>query len=260
MDRFNILMDDTKEALNLSLENKGLFLPALIANIVVFVLGIFMVVFIIASIVGSIGVLRNSAGIGTKLAMVSGIIIAIIVVLLIFTIIFMALDIGITGLVIDVVDGNKPTAATFFHAIKSNLLPVLLTNLGLLVLYFLGFILLLIPLVIYLLTVGILTGGWGMIFLSCVMQTLLGYWVLIKMEDQRGGFESIGVNIKFGRKHFWLMVLIFYMQLSFAAYLPGLLGLLGAALASFFISYVVVTFYKIILLKTYRRYREDLEL
>lgn len=257
MERFDHLMDDIKEALILSNGNKRLFLPALLANILIIVLGIVMVVFFVAAMIGTVSAVSDFSMNGPRWSMIFGMIIGIVLFLIVFSIVFMALDIGITGLVIGLVDGERPSSSLFFGAIKNNLFPVFLTNLGLTFIYFFGFLLLLIPLVLYMLTVGVLTGGWGMIFLSCMTQTLLGYWVLIKMEDHRGGFESVGVNIRFGKNHFWLMILIIYMQISFAAFIPGLFGLIGMALASFFISYVVTTFYKIVVLLTYRRYRES---
>lgn len=262
MERFNNLMDDMKYAVNLSLQNKGLFLPALIANIIFFIFGILLVIVIVAIATGSLMTLNSNPGIGfspsSNIALIIGLGLGIFILFLLMSLMFLILDIGITGMVIGVTDGGKPTAKMFFGAVKTNLLPIIVTNIGLFFIYILGFILILIPLILYMVTVGLLTGGWGMVLFSAAFQAFIGYWVLIKMEDQRGGFESIGLNIRFARQYFWLLVLIVYLQMSFSAYLPSLLGILGAVFASLFISYMVMTFFKIIILVSYRRYRETL--
>ncbi len=263
MERFNNLMDDMKFAVTLSLKNKGLFLPALLANIVFFVLGIILVIGIVAIATGSmirLTAISSDGGFasGTNTALIVGLIIGGLILFLLMALMFLILDIGITGMVIGVTDGEKPSAQLFFSSVKSNLLPVFLTNLGLFFIYMFGFVLIIIPLILYMVTVGLLTGGWGMVLFSAAFQALIGYWVLIKVEDHRGGFESIGVNVRFGRRYFWLLVLIVYLQTSFAAFLPGLLGMLGAAFASLFIGYMVITFFKIVVLLSYRRYREAL--
>ena len=254
MERFNNLMDDLKDALTLSYKNKGLFLPALIANIVVLVLGIGAAIFFVVSIIGTVASFGNPSMSGPSWKLIATLIIVGIIFILIFSIIMMALDIGISGLVIGVVDGQSPSGNLFFSAIKEHLIPVFLTKFALMFIYSFAFLLLLIPIVLYTVTVGVLTGGWGMLFLTCALQTIIGYWVLIKVEDHRRGFESIGINIRFGRQNFWLIILVMYIQYCMTAFLPNLLGLIGAALASFFISFLVVTIMKIVLLKSYRRY------
>lgn len=258
MEGFNNLMEDMKESLILSNQRKGIFLPALIANIAIFILGIIALVVIIASVTGTIvAAINDFDNVVANVALISSIILGILILVLIFSILFIALDIGITGLVIGAVDGEKPTASLFFSAVKRHLIPVFFTKIGLGLIILISMILWIIPFVLYLVTVGLLSGGWGMIFLTCVLNALIGFWVLIKIEDHRGGFESIGVNIQFGRSHIWLLILIFYLQINLASFLPGLLGFLGAAIASLFISYMVTTYFKIVLLMTYRRYRKE---
>lgn len=256
MERFSNLMDDLKDAVTLSYNNKSLFLPALIANIIIFIIGVAAAIFFVVTIIGTLASLNQSTMDGVNWQLIIVYILVALVIILFFSIVMIALDIGISGLVIGVVDGDPPSGQRFFSTIKEHLLPVFLTKFALVFIYAFAFLLLVIPLVLYLITVGILTGGWGMLFLTCALQTLLGYWVLIKIEDHRGGFNSIGINIRFGRQNFWLIILVIYIQYCMTAFLPNLLGLIGAALASFFISYLVITVMKIVLLKSYRRYNE----
>ena len=87
MERFNNLMDDMKFAVTLSLKNKGLFLPALIANIVFFVLGIVLVIGIVAIATSSIIRLRTSSfdggfASGPSIALIAGLIIGGLVIFL----------------------------------------------------------------------------------------------------------------------------------------------------------------------------------
>ena len=256
---FNQLMDDMKEALTLSNRNKGLFLPALIANLIMVILGFIMIFIFIFLVVGTIMSISATQANWSYLISI-GIITMLLIIL--FSLVFMALDLGINSIVIGTVNGEKPSAAIFFKGIRTFFLKVLSTNIGLFFLYTIGFILLLIPYILYLLTVGILTGGYGVLFLSCLFQAFLGSWILLLMENgdnKIGGFSSIGINLKFGKRYFWLMILVFFIQLQLTAYLPSLFGLLGATLATLFISYVVTTIFKIVVLLTYRRYKATLE-
>lgn len=259
MNRFNDLMDDMKEALELSSRYKGIFLPALIGNVVLFVVIIIAIVGMVFGMIGTgVGAAmaaRANEGFGALFAIIGGMVIAMILMTLVITIAILTIEIGIIGLVIGVTEDQKPSAGLFFGAVKEHLLPVIGTNIALFFIYIIAFVILLIPLVIYLLTVGILSGGWAMLLLSCTMQALLGYWVLIKVEDRIGGFEGLRRNIKFGRHYYWLLILVVYLEISFAGYLPSLLGLIGAAIGSIFIAYVVSTYFKIVVLLTYRRYK-----
>ncbi|VDN48838.1 conserved membrane protein of unknown function [Petrocella atlantisensis] len=260
MNNFNNLMDDMKEALTLSRRYKGLFLPALIANLIMLVLGFVMIFVVIFFVMGTIMSFTASQANWTYLVSIA---IITILLILIFSLVFMALDLGINSIVIGSVNGEKPSAKIFFNGIRAFFLKVLLTKIGLFFLYTIGFVLLLIPYLLYLITVGVLTGGYGILFLTCLLQAFLGSWVLLLMENEdhpMSGFSSVAMNLRFGKKYFWLMILVFFIQLQLTAYLPGLFGLLGATLATLFISYVVTTVFKIVVLLTYRRYKENLKI
>lgn len=249
---FNTLMDDMKSALILSKENKGLFIPALLANILFVVVMIAFVVVILISVAGTMFATVND---NFNWSLFIGYFIAAGVFITITSLLFLALDIGISGLVIGVVDGEKVSAGLFFRTIRDTILRIFFTKIGFFFIAAFAFVILFIPVIIYLVTVGIFTAGWGMVFLSCSIQVFFGIWTLILIEDRRQGFESIGVNISFGKKNFWPLLLVFYVNLSLAGYLPSLLGFIGASFAAIFISYMMVTYTKIVLLLSYRRYK-----
>ncbi|MDF1617147.1 hypothetical protein [Petrocella sp. FN5] len=258
MERFNDLMDDMKEALTLSHRYKGLFLPALIANLIMLILGFVMFFVVIIFVMGTI---ISFSSLETNWSYLMGIAAITILLILVFSLIFMALDLGINSIVIGSVNGEKPTVQIFFKGIRKFFFKVLITKFGLFFLYTIGFIILLVPYILYLLTIGVLTGGYGILFLTCLLQAFLGSWTLLLMENEdypMSGFSSVAMNFKFGKKYFWLMILVFFTQLQLTAYLPGLLGFLGATLATLFISYVVMTVFKIVVLLTYRRYKETI--
>ena len=253
MNRFSNLMDDMKTALTISGQFKGLFLPAIIANVLLFIMGIGAIIVMVITVAGTFAAMEYMSA-----ASIVGLVLMVLAMFLVTVLVFAALDMGITNIVIKAVDGEKPTAAIFFEGIRKHFFPVILTRIVLWLIYTVVFTVLLIPIILYALTAGILTGGWAMLLMSCTFQALIGYWLIIKMEDQRSGFDSVGVNIGFGRKYYWLMVLIIYLQMAMANYLPNLLGIIGAALGAVFVSYVVATFFKIVILLTYRRYRDSL--
>lgn len=253
MTRFDALMDDMKKALIISGQYKSLFLPALIINILLFVF-IVIAIFSIIAMAISIGVVSANGGFQGNIGTIIGMVVFILIVIVFFTLLTLAVDLGINSLVINAADGIAPSPKNFFKGIKENIVPVFFAGIGLNIIIFFAFILLIVPLILYFVIAGILTGGWGITLFSCTFQGLLGYWTLIKMQDHRGSFESVGVSIKFGRKYYWLIVLMVYLQVSFAAYFPALLGIIGAAFASLFISYAMLIYFKLVYLLTYRRH------
>ncbi len=258
MNQFNNLMDDLKASILMVGRNKKVLLPAIIANIALVIIGIVSVIVIIAGVVGTIIPMVNNIddSFGAFLIGFLPLIIGIFVLSFIISIFFIALDIGISGMVIGVANDETPSASLFFDAVKKHLLSVVFTKLGFGILVLLTMVIWIIPYLLYTLTVGILTGGWGLLFLSLATRALIGFWVLIKVEDNRGGWNSIARNVKFGKSHLMILVLIFYISTSIAGYAPALLSLLGALIAVF-IGYALDTYFKFVVLMTYRRYREE---
>lgn len=251
MTQFELLMDDMKASLELVNQNKKIFIPALIANILFVVI---MIVIMFASFFAIFGVVLAATDSG-RLAFISILIMIIIffILALVFAFAFLVIEVGIIQLVITVLDGSPVTKAAFFQGVKKYIVKVFFTNLLLSIIYVLGFIILLAPYLLYFFTVGILSGGWGMLVPGIVFSTLLGYWILILMNDEGGVFESIGKNIRFGKKHFKLMAFLLFLQTMISVNFPVQSGLGLGGLTTIFISYALSTYFKMVILKTYRR-------
>lgn len=252
MSHFEYLMDDMKEALILSKNNKKLFAPALIANFAF--IGVMMIIGVITFIIlmTSISTISESSTSGNTSRIIF-ITLAVLILFAFISIFFLVVELGIIRYCIALIDQEPLSAKLFFSGIKTYLIPVFFTNIALTIIYIIGFIILLIPILLYYILIGIPTGGYGLIFLSAAFNSLLGFWTIILMNNKGTCFKSILQNIKFGKQHFKLMTLIFFLQTLFTASLPALFGLILGNLGILFFVLVVSTYFNLVILLTYRR-------
>lgn len=256
MSQFEYIMDDMKSSLKLSFENKQLFYPAIAANIAFMVVGIIAIILIFVGIFSFIFTVSASTfeTAGTNILGMSLFLFVLTVIAIVVTsLIFLVIEIGSIQLIINVLDGKPVTKAAFFEGVKTYVVKIFFTNIALSFIYILGFIILLAPLIIYTVVVGVLTFGYGMLLLTLVFQSLLGYWVLILMNDGGGCFESIGKNIRFGRAHLKPLLFIFFIYNLFAANFVYQSGLSATGIIVVFVTTSVGIYFKMVLIKTYRR-------
>lgn len=261
MSQFEYIMDDMKSSLKLSFENKQLFYPAIAANIAYIVIAISLMVLIFISIfsVAFTAAASTSDSAATNILGMSALIIVLTVIGVILTsLAFLIIEVGSIQLIIDVLDGKPVTRASFIEGVKTYVVKIFFTNIALSLIYILGFVILLAPLILYTVTVGVLTFGYGMLLLTLVFQSLLGYWVLILMNDGGGCFESIGKNIRFGRAHLKPMLFIFFVYNLFAANFVYQSGLSATGLIVVLVTYSVGIYFRMVLIKTYRRLNKSL--
>ncbi len=174
---------------------------------VTFVLSIIVAVVIVFSVIGVV----ISAEFGNiflgLIPLILGLTLSGIIIISL-TLIF---EIGTIGLIINALNGNPYDFNVFKETLSKYYLRAFGTTMGFTIIYSIAFLILLIPILAYMLTIGLLSGGWALLLLSGYAYALTGYWALIMIDSHKGGFESIGQNIRFGAKNWKIMFLIFFL-------------------------------------------------
>lgn len=249
MTQFELIMDDLRDTLILTNDNKKVFLPAMIGTlisiVVLIVLALILMFVAISSVIISIAA-ANPLGI-----LFSGITALLFVLVAILISIF--LEVGTIALVKGVLNGEPFSMKLFMNGIKAFFLRASLTCIGFGIVLFFALLILILPIILYMIIVGILSGGWGILLMSCFFSSLLGYWLIIMIERDMSGFGSIKENLSFGFKHLKPMIFIFYLQAMLAANLITAFGPLVTFICSIFVTAIVNTYFKFVILKTYRR-------
>lgn len=251
MTKFEHLMDDMKAALILFSKHKKLFLPQIIGAFLSMTITIIIIVIaMVALIGGTAAVLAADVNIMTLLPI--GIILALVTIILIIAT-SLIIDVGLINMIKGTLDGDTRGFALFKEGLKKYFFRALATSIGFLIILSLVYSILFIPVILYVLTVGLLSGGWAIILLSSLTQSLIGYWLIIMIDSDNGGFASIRNNLSFGSHHLKLMLLIFFLQTMLSSNLPSYLGMIGI-LVTFIIVAMTNTYFKAVILMTYRRY------
>lgn len=251
MTRFELLMDDIRDSIILCNSNKKVFLPAIIGGLASFALVIvFIIIMVFSAIGGAVG-----AAFGDWIILAIMLTVGILFFTLIVAAVTLVFDIGTIGLVKGLLDNGKYDFSHFKDSLRRYYLRGFGTTIGFTLIMILIMLILLIPILLYLFTVGILSGGWAMILLTVWVQALIGFWLVIMVETDSGGFESIGENLRFGSKNIKILMLVFFIFSMLAAGLPAYFGFVGMLL-SFAVAAIVNTVLKMVLIMTYRRYTE----
>lgn len=254
MSRFELLMDDMKEAMVRCNASKGVFLPAILGALVSVIITIVIVVVMFIVLIGSMSamLIGNGFNIGVLIfSITAALFIAVFIVA-----VTLLVDVGVISTVKGVLDSQPLTARLFAEGLKRYYLRALGTTIGFYAILAVIYAIALIPYILYVMSVGILTGWWGVLLLSLIVQSLIGYWLIIMIDSDLGGFQSIGENLKFGRRHLKIMILILFIQHMLVGTFSSYFGLIGL-LAAFAVNALITTYMKMVIMMTYRRYRSE---
>lgn len=252
MSRFELLMDDIRDAIELIKDNKKILVMPIVGGYATMLFSVITIVaFVFITVFGIIGTVAVTASFNPLLLI--GIIISIFVIAILIGAVSLIFEIGIIGLVKELMDGNPYHFDHFKNALQQYYLRGLGTSIGMSFIVGLIFLILLIPLAIYLLTVGVLSGGWGMVLLSLWVQSLIGFWQVLMIENGAGGFASVGENLRFGSKNLKILILIFFIGSMLSTNAMLYFGWAGA-IASIGFAGIVNTHIKVVIIKSYRRY------
>lgn len=255
---FDELMDDSKAALQIVNKNKGLFVPVFIKlalNIGIFIAAMIPIIITIAHLNVSDWDYLPFEEIVRQVAPLLGIIPLALLGLFIGSCL---LEAGTVNLYKSAAEGTKLCSKVFFQGIKKYFFKILGGML------FLGIILavlspiLLLLFLIYVLTVGILTAQWGILFLMAAVLLFFSPWVNIMAASDLGPLKSLKMGFRLGKRHFKGLFLAALANILVSSYLIALGGGVAAILAAWLITGVVYTYYRMIVYLVYVRNREEL--
>jgi len=253
MSRFDALMDDIQSTLILSVSKKKVFLPALLSGVIGIVLMVVLYLFLV--IVGMVYfvqlIKQTNFSFESDFGLIIGGILIVFFTLICFLIYYLLSEIAVNSWVIASLNNTPLTFKLILQNIKSFFFSVFGTYLLLKFLLFFAFLILFIPIIIYVIFSSLLTGGWGFLLFVFAIQSLVGYWMLILMHDRCTGIESLKRNFSFGKKYLSVVLFILALQYFIQSNLPIYFTFIAVLLTP-----VVLTFIKILLLITYKRYTQ----
>ena len=251
---FDKIMEDCKQALIISNKNKGIFIPIFIQLVISIFAGIVIFIIAFASIFGIINSHFYSYNIWDEfIKILPFLIISSTIFAFIFIVLNALIEVGSINLYKAAAQGTKPSAKIFLQGIKSYFLKVFGGSI------FLGMVtLVLSPLlfalfILYTLIIGVLSAGWGMTFLSAIVLVFFLPWPIIVVLEDVSPLKAIGQSFKFGKENFLPLFIALLGYTLLNRYLVAGFGVFVAALGGWFVSGVLTTYFKVVVLLFYKR-------
>ncbi|WP_202707267.1 hypothetical protein [Sporosalibacterium faouarense] len=256
---FDEIMDDCKEALRISDNHKGIFIPVII-NFVLTLLFIAYCVFI------GIALFRKISNIpmyswnsyNTWLHQIPPILIIALLNYIIVVLFSSIMKAGSINLYRYAIDNKKLKASYFMEGIKTSFLKILGGTLFTHIIALFASPIILIFFLIFSFTLGLLSPSWGMLFLSTVSTVFLFAWPIIVVEDNMGPIQSILTSVKLGWRNFLGMFVILLGNALISKYVLFIFGPLVAFICGFLLMGIVHTYFKVVVLLIYKRKKENL--
>jgi hypothetical protein len=248
---FNELMDDCKHALSLVWSNPWIALPYVLQALLIGIIaGGLAVVFILMFVVGAIGASNNSIHIW---GMIIPFLIGLPLITLLFSSLAAMVDAGSISLFARVVEGHRPNSALFWEGVGRHFLPMwgIRLFLGALVLILSPLLALLV--IIFSVTVGILSGGWGMIVIPVLSMVFFAAWPMALILDGQGGFKALKAGIRLGRNYFWGMFVLALAATLVGQHLSTAFGPILTIIIGWVIAILVNAWFKMTVLLIFRR-------
>ena len=252
---FNNLMDDLKKAFLVSNEYRAVFIPIFLKLAMNIVVGIVIIAGIIISIsTSTLSMIRVSEPINVLISAVSASAIFILAGYILYIVLYSLIEVASINVYKVALSGQKPVKSDFTDVIKSYIGKVIS---GKLLIHFLSFVL--SPIIVllgllYFLSFGILTAGWGVILLVVLVDMYFATWTIAIVNDNLGVWAAIVKSFKFARTHFKTMFILILSSIMVTQYTVTIFGPLGAFLLGWFIGGVLRTYFKISIYISYLRY------
>lgn len=256
---FDEIMDDCKQALQVASHHKGIFIPRIVYALIILLFFVILFIGLVMFFVGSIVQLSTTPHDFEKL--VSNLwpmIIGGIGIYLLLIVLSAAVEVGSIHLYKLAIEGIRPKTAYFFDGIKKHFFKVFGLSFLANTLFLILSPLILALFILYAVTIGILTSGWGITLLSILLGTYLNVWTIAVVVDDVGPFKALARSFKLGRKYFWAMFVLTLSLYILVRYLIFAFGLLVAAAVGWIIYSVIITLFKLVFVLVYRRKREEL--
>lgn len=256
---FDDIMDDSRDALKLANKNGTVFIPVIINAIINILFVVFIVVCAIFFGIGFGDRLRGIAnGYESPWPVVLPASIAVFVIYFIHTIIKAMMEVGSINMYKTAYEGVRPGAHHFFEGIRKYFWRVF----GVTLFFNFIFVILLIPILllflIYTATIGLLTAGWGLVFLGAIIGAYISSWIIATVMDDLSAFEAIGRSIGLGKRYFWALFILNLAGIMIAQYVATVFGGLVAIVGGWFLSQAILLYMKFAILLFYERKKGEL--
>lgn len=256
---FDEIMDDCKQALKTSNENKGIFAPIFVNLVLVILLAIFLIIntiFLFGDVIKAI--IRDVKAYEIFATNLPSIIIIGVITYLLVVVGISLMKAGSINLYQKAVNNINLQISDFFDGIKQSFFKLFKGTL------FIHLIILLIsPIVLglfilYSVTIGFLTGGWGVLFLSSFVAVFFAAWPIITVVDNIRPLKAILLGFKLGKQYLPALFILMIANIMIGNYLVTVLGPFGAIIAGWFINGVVGTYFSVVILLVYNRKKQSL--
>ncbi|MDP4144881.1 MAG: hypothetical protein Q8936_10450 [Bacillota bacterium] len=249
---FDEIMDDCKNAMRISANNKGIFIP-------IFVNLGFSIILILCAFVSFlrelIEIFSNDMSDASKTTFFMQHLPRIIITLVLLSILFMIknaiIEVGTLNLIKVASNGGRITINDFMNGISKYFFKVLGGTVFLALITIVLSPIIIVLFILYAALVGTLTAGWGLIFLSAVILLLFKPWTTIVVVDDISPIKAIGISLKLGKRYFKGLFVIMLSFLLLSSYAAAAFGPLAAVLAGWFLSGIVLIYFKVIILMIY---------
>lgn len=255
---FNDLMDDLKKAFLISTKYRQVFIPIFLKLAMNIVVALVIIVGGLASVFsGTFASIYGTEPVNVAISIITSMSMFLLVGYILYMILYSFIEVGSINLYRVAISGRKPEKSDFLDVIKSYIGKVIS---GKLLIHFIALILspiIIILYLMYLILIGTLTGGWGLVFLGVIIDMYFAMWTIAIVNDDLGVKSAISKSFSFAKEHFNVMFILILSTHMIAQYSISVLGPLGILLLSWFIGGVIRTYFKITTYITYLRYESS---
>ena len=256
---FDEIMEDCKQALVAANKHKAVFIPVFLKLALSIVIFSYIFVSFIA------GILKYEYVIdlmftdpSAVLELLPALLISGIIVYLLILLGFSILDVGSINMYKAALNDQKPKFMDFTEGIKGYFFKVILGKLFIHLLIIITLPLTAFLFIVYAVIVGTLTASLGVLFLGIFISVFLDTWITILVIEGGSPRKAMGKGFKLGGKYFKGLFVVLLASALLSKYSTALFGVLAAVLAGWFISGVVATYFKLVVMLIYYRKRESL--
>jgi hypothetical protein len=253
---FDEIMDDCKQALITVNKHKAVFIPLFLKLIVFLFAGIYFFTALTSFLITYRYTYIFDHNVFPHVIL--NIIAHILVIYLAVLIGFCVIDTGTINMLKYALNDEKPRFKSFTEGVKKYLLKTVLGNL-----FIHGLVLVTLPITAILYTLlivifGTLTAGWAVIFLNTCISVFMGAWISILIIEEISPIKAMGKSLRLGKKYFKGLFVVMLASTLIGSFSSLLFGPLAAVFAGWFISGVVITYFRLVVMQIYYRMRDCL--
>lgn len=251
---FDDLMNDFKQALAVTSQHKGVFVPILLKFVMHVIVGVLIVIGIFTTITSGVLASVNEADIlDTVFSILTTASIFLIVSYLIYLVLWALIEVGSINLYRAAINDEKPSKDHFFEGIRTYLGKVFAGKLLIHFIFLVTSPIWMVLFVIYLIVIGIPTAGWGVLLLTVTIGAYFASWTIAIVHDDLDVVGGIIASFRLAKNHYKTLFLIMLSTTMITQYAITLLGPLGLVLGGWLIGGVLRTYFKIVIYLTYIR-------